>query len=78
MTPHEYIQQSLHRVKKGQQTDEDITFLRRLLLAGDRQLAIQLGKYNVNIGEGRDIHIGDTFGGLPRRGTPTYLPILLS
>jgi hypothetical protein len=25
----------------------------------DRQLSIQLGKYNVNIGEGKEIHIGD-------------------
>jgi WD40 repeat protein len=59
MTPHEYIQQILHRVEKGQQTDEDITFLRQLLLAGDRQVVQQLGKYNVNIGQGEGIHIGD-------------------
>lgn len=26
---------------------------------GDRQIAQQLGKYNVNIGRGKDIHIGD-------------------
>ncbi|MEH2105935.1 hypothetical protein [Nostoc sp.] len=49
----------MHRVEKGQQTDEDITFLRQLLLAGDRQFVQQLGKYNVNIGEGKEIHIGD-------------------
>jgi hypothetical protein len=76
MTHSEHLKQILHQVENGQQTDEDITFLRQLLLAGDRQVALQLGKYNVNIGQGRDIHIGDTFGGLPRRGTPTYLPIL--
>ncbi|WDD36287.1 hypothetical protein PQG02_33250 (plasmid) [Nostoc sp. UHCC 0926] len=53
------LKQILHRVEKGQQTDEDITFLRQLLSAGDRQVALQLGKYNVNIGQGRDIHIGE-------------------
>ncbi|RCJ28380.1 hypothetical protein A6770_23925 [Nostoc minutum NIES-26] len=64
MTHAEHLKQTLHRVETGQQTDEDISFLRQLLLAGDRQILSQLGKYNVNIGEGRDIHIGDTFGGL--------------
>lgn len=59
MTHPERLQQILNRVEKGQQTDEDISFLRQLLLAGDRQVALQLGKYNVNIGQGRDIHIGD-------------------
>jgi hypothetical protein len=59
MTHFEHLKQILNRVEKGQQTDEDIIFLRQLLLAGDRQLSIQLGKYNVNIGEGREIHIGD-------------------
>ncbi|MBD2435128.1 MULTISPECIES: hypothetical protein [Fischerella] len=39
MTHSERLQQILHRVEKGQQTDEDITFLRQLLLAGDRQLS---------------------------------------
>ncbi|WDD36285.1 hypothetical protein PQG02_33240 (plasmid) [Nostoc sp. UHCC 0926] len=68
----------LDRIAKGQYTDSDIATLCQLLRWDDRQLSIQLGKYNINIGEGRDIHIGDTFGGLPRRGTPTYLPILLS
>lgn len=59
MTHSEHLKQILHRVEIGQQTDEDISFLRQLLVAGDRQIVSQLGKYNVNIGEGRDIHIGD-------------------
>ena len=59
MTLSEDINQILNRVEKGQQTDEDKTILRQWLLAGDRQLSIQLGKYNVNIGEGKEIHIGD-------------------
>ena len=53
------LKQILHRVENGQQTDEDITFLRQLLSTGDRQISTQLGKYNVNIGEGKEIHIGD-------------------
>ncbi|MBW4430885.1 MAG: hypothetical protein KME28_03850 [Pelatocladus maniniholoensis HA4357-MV3] len=59
MTHPEQIQETLHRVEIGKQTDEDIKFLRQQLLAGDRQIVSQLGKYNVNIGQGRDIHIGD-------------------
>jgi WD40 repeat protein len=55
----ENLQQLLHRFEKGQQTDQDITFLRKLLLSGDRQVTLQLGKYNVNIGDGKDIHIGN-------------------
>ncbi|MBW4612705.1 MAG: hypothetical protein KME21_05380 [Desmonostoc vinosum HA7617-LM4] len=58
MTHTQQIQETLHRVEIGQQTDEDIKFLRQLLLAGDRQIVSQLGKYNVNIGEGKEIHIG--------------------
>ncbi|MBD2490424.1 WD40 repeat domain-containing protein [Aulosira sp. FACHB-615] len=59
MTPDKHLQQILNRAEQGQQTDEDISFLRQKLLTGDRQIVSQLGKYNVNIGEGRDIHIGD-------------------
>ncbi|WP_370469283.1 hypothetical protein [Brasilonema sennae] len=35
----EHIQEILYRVENGQQTDEDISFLRQLLLAGERQLS---------------------------------------
>lgn len=59
MTHLEHLKQILNRVEKGQQTHEDITFLRQLLLAGDSLVVQQLGKYNVNIGEGKEIHIGD-------------------
>ena len=55
----ERLQQILHRIENGQQTDEDITFLRQLLSTGDRQISTQMGKYNVNIGEGKEVHIGD-------------------
>jgi hypothetical protein len=49
----------LDRIIKGQPTDADIETLRQLLVSGDRQFMQQLGKYNVNIGEGKDIYIGD-------------------
>ncbi|MBP5973092.1 hypothetical protein HW132_10180 [Brasilonema sp. CT11] len=39
MTHSERLKHILNRVESGQHTDEDITFLRQLLLAGDRQLS---------------------------------------
>ena len=49
----------LDRIENNKQTEADIAVLRRVLSGGDHQLSIQLGKYNVNIGEGKEIHIGD-------------------
>ncbi|NEP45525.1 MAG: WD40 repeat domain-containing protein, partial [Okeania sp. SIO2H7] len=49
----------LNRIEKGEQTEEDINVLPQLFRNGDRQVAVKLGKYNVKIGEGQDIHIGD-------------------
>jgi serine/threonine-protein kinase len=56
----------LDRLVEGKQTEADITTLRQVLsdiLAGiapeQRQIVIQLGKYNVNIGEGKELRIGD-------------------
>ncbi len=57
MTPDE-LNAILERITQHQQTEQDLEMLRRSL-AGDRQVATQLGKYNVNIGEGKEIHIGD-------------------
>lgn len=59
MTISKNLNQILNRIKKGQQNDEDIAVLRQRLLAEDGQVATQLGKYNVNIGEAKDIQIGD-------------------
>ncbi|MEP6515367.1 NACHT domain-containing protein [Microcoleus vaginatus] len=55
----ENLKQILNRIEKGQQTDEDMNILRQQLEDGERQLSIQLGKYNINIGEGKEIYIGD-------------------
>ncbi len=49
----------LDRIGKGEQTEADVVTLRWLLSASDRQDVLQLGKYNVNIGQGQDIQIGD-------------------
>src|SRR4028119_1938627 len=57
----------LDRIKNDEQTGADMAALRQLLSADDtaqeglrqRQIARQLGKYNVNIGQGQDIQIGD-------------------
>jgi hypothetical protein len=50
----------INRIASSKHTDEDIAILCQVLLSGDdRQLSIQLGKYNVNITEGKEIHIGD-------------------
>ncbi|ELS31540.1 MULTISPECIES: NACHT domain-containing protein [Pseudanabaena] len=49
----------LDRISNGQFTDADITSLRQLLELGDHEVKLQLAKFNVNIGKGKDIHIGD-------------------
>ncbi len=59
MTSREQIEQILNKIEKKKQTSEDIDVLRQSLLASNHQTAIQLGKYNVNIEQGKDIHIGD-------------------
>ncbi|HAJ63303.1 MAG TPA: hypothetical protein DCP31_32135 [Cyanobacteria bacterium UBA8543] len=53
------IEDIIDRIANNQLTEADIATLRQLLESGDRQIATQLGKYNVNIGEGKEIHIGD-------------------
>jgi len=49
----------LDRVANGQFTDADIVSLRQFLESGDREVKAQFAKFNVNIGNGKDIHIGD-------------------
>jgi hypothetical protein len=49
----------LDRIAKGQHTDADIVSLCQILGWSDRKTKQQLGKYNINIGEGKDIYIGD-------------------
>ena len=46
-------------IANGHFTDTDIASLRQLLESGDREVKAQFAKFNVNIGNGKDIHIGD-------------------
>lgn len=59
MAPSDDLSTILEKIADGNHTDADITALRQLLRTGDRQIALQLGKYNVNIGQGQNIEIGD-------------------
>lgn len=54
----------IQRILNGTQTDDDVEALRQWLKSGGIQ-NLQVGKYNINIGQGQDIHIGDkTYQGL--------------
>ena len=55
----EEINSVFNRIVAGEHTDADIATLRKVLSSGDRQVTLQLGKYNVIIREGKEIHIGD-------------------
>ena len=49
----------LDRIAAGTYTESDIAALRQtLIVSGDRNV-VQLGKYNLNIHQGRDIQVGD-------------------
>ncbi|MBW4559648.1 MAG: hypothetical protein KME32_00580 [Mojavia pulchra JT2-VF2] len=58
MTTFEELNAILERIVKKQQTETDITVLRKWL-SGSGQIVSQQGKYAVNLGQGQDIHIGD-------------------
>ena len=50
----------LSRIETRSHTAEDIATMRQLLSDGSYQVIQQLdGKYNIHIGQGQDIHIGD-------------------
>ncbi|MFZ2615053.1 MAG: tetratricopeptide repeat protein, partial [Anaerolineae bacterium] len=54
------IQALLDRIAAGSHTEADLVTLRGVLLVGGQGNVIQVGKYNIHIGEGQDIRIGDT------------------
>lgn len=55
----------IDRIVSKSQTDDDIDQLRGCLnVVNHDQLSLQLGKFNVNIGDGQEIHIGDRIQGL--------------
>ncbi len=49
----------VERIASGTQTETDIESL-RIALTNREQNVLQLGKYNVNIGQGQNVQIGDT------------------
>ena len=54
------LKRIIDKITEGQHTEADLSELLQELSAVDnRQLSIQLGKYNVSITEGKEIHIGD-------------------
>ncbi len=57
----------IQRILNGTQTDDDVEALRQWLNSGGIQSIqnLQVGKYNVNIGQGQNVHVGDkTYQGL--------------
>ena len=49
----------IERILSHQHTEADLALLRQAISASSNQGTLQIGKYNVNIGEGKDVHIGD-------------------
>lgn len=60
------IQALLDRIAADSHTEADLATLRGVLLVGGQGNVVQVGKYNIHIGEGQDIRIGDTIYQLPR------------
>ncbi|NEP15197.1 MAG: hypothetical protein F6K14_34520 [Symploca sp. SIO2C1] len=59
MSVTEQISDIIKRIAENKQTDADIQVLQEFLKTDSSQVVQQLGKYNVNIGQGQNIHIGD-------------------
>ena len=59
MTTPNQLAAIFERIAEGKHTKADIAALQQALRLGNHQDLVQVGKYNVNIGEGQDIQIGD-------------------
>jgi tetratricopeptide (TPR) repeat protein len=59
MTNENQLTSILSRITSKEYTDVDLKILRQFLNLQDSQVVNQIGKYNVNIAEGKDIQIGD-------------------
>lgn len=53
------LRELLDRIATGEETDGDRQILRQLLHDKNGQSVVQLGKYTVNLEQGREIHVGD-------------------
>jgi nucleoside-triphosphatase THEP1 len=49
----------IERILSHQHTEADLALLRQAISASSSQGTLQIGKYNVNIGQGKYLHIGD-------------------
>lgn len=58
MTDPENLEAIFDRITSNIHTETDIAALKTLIVGGDRNV-VQLGKYNVNINQGRDVQVGD-------------------
>ncbi|RCJ28377.1 hypothetical protein A6770_23905 [Nostoc minutum NIES-26] len=59
MADQDNLNDIIERILQGNQSEDDIEKIRRSLAVSDNQVVLQLGKYNVNIGQGKEIQIGD-------------------
>ena len=59
MTTHHQLVSILNRIARGEQTTADIEALQQVLNSEKGLESLQLGKYNINIDQGQNIHIGD-------------------
>ncbi len=60
MPDSEYLLAIINRIINHQHSDDDLAVLRQEISTSSSKGTFQIGKYNVNIGEGQgDIHIGD-------------------
>lgn len=59
MAPPDDLNGILDRIANGEETEGDRQLLRQLLREERSQSVVQLGKYTVNLGQGREIQVGD-------------------
>ena len=59
MVSPEELNAILDRIAAGNHTAEDLVMLRHELTVSGNDNGVQLGKYNINIGQGQDIQVGD-------------------
>ncbi|MEO0377671.1 MAG: tetratricopeptide repeat protein, partial [Cyanobacteria bacterium P01_A01_bin.17] len=59
MISSEQLEAIVERIGQDKHSKADIDTLRQLLITGEQIDLLQLGKYNINIGQGQDIQIGD-------------------
>ena len=59
MAPPDDLNGILDRIANGEETEGNHQLLRQLLQEKQSQSVVQLGKYTVNLGQGREIQVSD-------------------